>query len=360
MNKRKVKQLTLITAALSLAISNTGCMLLPEEQEVKKVTVVREFEDVKYDMVTVKQEDVTEFKTISCTYTQLEDEELAFAMGGKEVHKVYYSLGDSVKKGDLIAELNVEELDKQIEEMLYTIEKAEKEIHFFEKQKSIEIKKVKKMHELGSITKESREERISLINDSYKTKKSRANDVLYINKMKYEELLKEKEKSRIFAEMDGTIAFLQPGLSGSIVEADKVVVKIIDSSECAFKSTAVEFMDYFKNQEVIEVQGQNGTIYPTRLMPRDQEEDSVYFQLVVPDFELAVGSGGTIKLVVNESKNTLSLPIASVHKGDGFYYVYYLDENGSRGMKEITIGIVGNSSIEILDGLELGDIVING
>jgi len=173
-------------------------------------------------------------------------------------------------------------------------------------------------------------------------------------------LLKEKEDSIIYAGMDGTVSYVKSQLEGSISVKDETAIKVIDSSECAFRLEDPEGSNYYLEGDKVTIVNSidSKKIYETTVLPKGEEEGIIYFQLDSPDFELSVGSRGTTTVVLEERKDVLALPSIAVHKTDEYYYVYYIDDNGIRSIKEIEIGLIGDDLIEITDGLALDDVVV--
>ncbi len=64
-----------------------------------------------------------------------------------------------------------------------------------------------------------------------------------------------------------------------------------------------------------------------------------------------------IKLITNESKDTLIIPENSVFKLDGKTFVF-VEVNGRAELREVTTGLKSGRQIEVLSGLSEGELVI--
>ena len=346
--------------ALGQVVYFNGCSLVPKEEEPRSVSIVRKEQTDEYSLAMVKKEDVILTKQFVSVYSQLSDENLSFGIDGKPVAYVYVRIGDLVKKGDKLAQLEIGDLDRQIEDLEYSIEKTNLLLkHIYEKM-DLELEQKSNLLTTSQITEEEYNTAVESIQNGYEGNITSYEDSLYILNLKLEALLKEKEDSIIYAGMDGTVSYVKSQLQGSISVKDETAIKVIDSSECAFRLEDIEGSNYFFEGDKVTIVNSidSKKTYETTVLPKGEEEGIIYFQLDNPDFELSVGSRGTMTVVLEEKKDVLALPSIAVHKTDEYYYVYYIDDNGIRSIKEVEIGLIGDNLIEITDGLALDDVVV--
>jgi multidrug efflux pump subunit AcrA (membrane-fusion protein) len=71
----------------------------------------------------------------------------------------------------------------------------------------------------------------------------------------------------------------------------------------------------------------------------------------------AEGTNGNITLELGRSDNALSVPRRAVHTAGDVSFVYVVDEDGYRRYREIKTGLIGDTRIEVLDGLKAGEVV---
>ena len=87
--------------------------------------------------------------------------------------------------------------------------------------------------------------------------------------------------------------------------------------------------------------------------------DIVEIALEVHDETITSNMKGQLLTTLEEHKDVLLLPQSSVDKlDDGKTLVYYLNENGVRHSKEVEIGLETAEMVEIVSGLEEGEMVI--
>src|SRR5690606_26397535 len=115
-----------------------------------------------------------------------------------------------------------------------------------------------------------------------------------------------------------------------------------------------EYARYFIDGEVVDIEMRlnGGDIYKAIVSNDIDNPEVVYFELQEPNFNLNVGDRGTINLILEQKEDVLTVSSRALRKANDFYYVYYVNEDGIRSMKEVTIGMMGNNSVEITSGLE--------
>jgi membrane fusion protein, macrolide-specific efflux system len=350
------KALALTCTLITVSQLLTGCGVLPEKEEPKLSPILKEVETQDYNYVYVEQGDIVLKETIYCTYSQLNEESLSFPFTGKTIKNVYYSTGDTVKKGDLLAELDLGSTESDIKNLEYSIGKTNLLLSQAKELMSLDIEKQQIIAKDLLLSEGERKQAISNVKNQYNQTINSYEDSLYISNMKLESL-KEKCKSyRLYASMDGTLSYVKKNLEGSQTTKDDVLFTIIDNSTGAFKAET-EFADKFKEGEEVIVT-KNNIKYPVKVMHSSTEENVVYFNLITPDLQLDIGNNGYVDLILDERLDTLYLPSSVIYKMNDSYYVYYIDETGVQNIKTVEIGIQGDGKVEILSGLNYNDAVI--
>ncbi|MGL4854948.1 MAG: hypothetical protein ACRC37_06815, partial [Lentisphaeria bacterium] len=74
------------------------------------------------------------------------------------------------------------------------------------------------------------------------------------------------------------------------------------------------------------------------------------------DKRLVSGMNSQIEIITRILKNVISVPVESVFEENGKYFVF-LSKNDRPVKREIELGVSDDSKVEILDGLEAGDII---
>ncbi len=357
MKRRKAMIRT--AAALLPSMLLSGCGLLPAEDTGGRVVLVQATDEVSYELAQAAIGDVELTKTIYCTYSQLKEENLSFGVRGP-VQYVYVKTGDTVKEGDLLAKLYTDDLDNEIENLEYTVEKNEILLAQAQELKEFDLTALERSYSAGQMTNQQYQARVAEREESYKKSLQEYQDELYIAGLRLARCREQKAGSEIYAGMDGTVSYVRTNLQGSYIMEGNNAITVIDSTKCAFRSENMEYAEYYIPGEEVILSGGSGVEYVTTVMAPEDAPDNehVYFALKELDFQLSVGTRATQKLVLDSRQNVLTIPISVMHLSAGQPYVYCEDEGGLKEMRYITTGLVGTKYVEVLDGLSEGDILI--
>jgi HlyD family secretion protein len=90
----------------------------------------------------------------------------------------------------------------------------------------------------------------------------------------------------------------------------------------------------------------------------DETDTAVRISLNDPDFELEMGELATVILALEEKDDVLWLPPAALRSFQGRTFVVVQDEDGSQRRVDVRAGIESDERVEIIEGLEAGQIVV--
>ncbi|MDE7325253.1 MAG: biotin/lipoyl-binding protein, partial [Lachnospiraceae bacterium] len=317
-------------------------------------------DQVEYELAQVTREDVQLVKDLYCTYQQTREETLCFGTTGRPVRYVHVKVGDNVKQGDLLAELKADDLEEEIREVRYTIDKNTLLLAQLEELMAFDLEELRAQYGRGGLTRAQYEERAEQIRSDYGDRSEGYQDTLYIMEMRMEKLQKELEGCRIYAGIDGMVSMVHSKLSEGFLKEGDQVIKVIDKSHCIFCLDDLEYQEYFLPGQEFTLINNNGTEYSTKVMSPEEapDKEKIYFALTETDATLTVGTRAFARLVLEEKKDVLALPPNVVHRAGEKSYVYCEDENGFKSVRYITTGLVGSKYVEIVDGLIEGEMVI--
>lgn len=354
-----------ILLCMSTALSLTACG--SEETGDDYLIVEQTDEAVSYTMGTVVKGDVEKTLRVRCTYEQTKDEDVCFSLSGKKIEKVYVKEGDTVTKGQLLAELVGGGVQDDIDRLNYQIarNKLIQQQTLTAKQDEIDQhqqyydKYTDKEWTAFAELRDAKEE----IEDRYAYTLEDLEDAIKLDEEELEKLKVDLAQSNLYAGMSGTISYIKEDLEGSTCTKDKKVMEIIDSSECLFTVEETDYASYFTDGTAVALNINTGaaagdyTVYPYQmkdwgdklLFAPSEEED-------IPSIE--VGTSGTLRLILDHKEDVLIVPVDAVHTADGKDYVYVLGENNLREVKWISTGLYGDTTVEVTEGLSEGDTVI--
>lgn len=309
-----------------------------------------------YELTAVQRGKIQKTKVIVANYQQVKTEDLSFEVNGRRLSGVYVSLGDTVAKGDLLAELFCEEEQEHLANLEYQIKTQEMKIEHLQEEKELELEQLARRK--GRMTEAEYESQVQELEKSYRLEMENMEDQIYIEQLQYDELYHFVEGCRIYAGMDGAVTYMTDTGSSFVSRAGSKVLTVSDSAECAFLCDDAEYIPYFDRNETYVFATSAGVEYETVLKEIDEAQGILRFELVVPQYDMPLGQRVLYSLVLEEKEDALSIPKNAVHYAGEDAYVYYFDEEGNRQSKKITVGLQADSRIEVLDGLAEGDEVI--
>ncbi len=361
--KRKYGLAALCVCALCLDLS--GCGAEPDEEE--DIVQIEQQEESVYTMVVASVGDVGLTDMLRCTYRQTEDEDIVISADGKTVSKVYVSQGDSVVKGQLLAELKVNSDEEAIDELEYKIARNTLLLGYTDKDEAYALSNRWWSYVYQSSMSESETEKLEdsleSIRQTYRYKREDYQDTIALDVQQLENTRRELEESRIYAGMDGVLSYVAPDLEGAKVLEGQTVMTIIDTSRCLFEAKAsdTDYADLFQEgkAEVLKVTGNGKTLY-VEVIPYDMENwgETLYFELPEGNPDIQVGMVGTLIYVVDTREQVLTLPKRVIRNADGKNYVYVVGDSGIQEVRWIETGLWGDTLVEIVSGLEEGEYVI--
>ena len=365
-NRNRTIQRCLLLACLLGAMYTTGCSQAAVDDD-GIIVIEQEAEPVTYDMAVVTVGDVKKTQRIKCTYQQLRDESLSFGISGKSVDKVYVEEGDSVAKGQILAELSSGNRQEDIARLEYQIARNELQMEYSQINEDYEISTLwlNYLYQSGQSEsdKERLEDNVALVQQNYGYAREDYQDAMALDRLQLAQLQQEAAASRLVAGIAGTVSFVKDGLEGSTSVRGEEVLTIIDGSECLFVTQAQEYASCFTpGMEVyMEITSGSGAGKYT-LTPHQMEKwgEQQLFTLTAgaENATIEVGTTGTIVAVVDQRSQVLSVPLSAVHSADGKDYVYVLGEDQMREVKWIETGLYGDNMVEVLSGLAEGERVI--
>lgn len=343
-----------------------GCSQAPAED--KTVVVDNSDKTIAYNFVAVERRDVTATKSLRCTYRQQSEVEQSFQLTGRIIDHVYVQEGDYVKKGDVLATLTLNSLNRDIEDLEYWIARNELQLSFIEQNEALAIQNAW-VNYLNSPYqsaegKKNVESQVEGIRQNYRYQREDCEDALEVDRKRLKALKQEKKYCSLVAEMDGMVYKLTEYLRGTTSKAGEVVVTIVDNSQCLFEAPYVEEdAQRFQEGDFLEMVVNTGNAVGTyTLTPfqRDQWTEKMQFKVYDGPFTsgLEVGASGNIYFETEHKEQVLALPKNVVNRADDKYYVYVVDENDMRQVKWIEVGVSGDNYVEIVSGLEEGEKVI--
>ena len=190
---------------VSCMLALCGCNLKQEDD--KASILVSNDAMSSYEMTTAQKGKIQKTKVLVANYQQVKSENLSFSVDGRRLAGVYVSLGDSVTKGELLAELYCDEEKESLANLGYQIKTQEMKIEHLQEQKALELTQLARRK--GSMSATEYQNRVNALEEEYRLQVEDIEDSIYIAQLQYDELYQWIEGCKIYAGMDGTVTYMR-------------------------------------------------------------------------------------------------------------------------------------------------------
>lgn len=326
--KNLIKNALIATAVLTLAsCGNSG-----EDKSARKEA---EVETPKVQVATAVVRNVDQTEVYTSTVQAFVKNNIAPQSGGR-ISKIYVEVGDFVKKGQIVAEMDKTQL-AQIELQM--------------KNNELEFNRLKGLFDAGGLSQSD----LDAIEMAYK-----------VSKTNYENLL---ENSVLVSPIDGVISarnydagdmytMSQPLYTVEQIVPVKMLVAIseVDYTKVKKGDSVAIVADAIPGKTF---NGKVNRIYPTI----DPLTRTFTAEVVVENNYKTLRPGMFVRTTVNfGTRQSVIVPDVAVIKqsGSGERFVYVLEADNTVSLKAVKLGRRINSEFEILEGLNDGDIVVVG
>ena len=353
-----------LVLSLGLFLLAAGCESKPEE--TPPLVLESGDEAAEYSLTEVMKGTLEETTTLQCYYRKNAEQEVYFPVSGKQIRRICVQEGDIVKKGDLLAELSIGNIEDQIDELKYRISRNELLLSYIDEDEKLDIEN--RYNSLAYMSKGTEEDKedyeadIQRMKDQNEQKRNSYRDSIEFDKKKLAMLQSQLSQSRVYAQFDGKVSKVEKGLIGTTSNVEKCVMTVVDDQEGYFESQKEDMIPYLTEESYsMKVMFGNGRGDYT-LVPRDRSSwgEKQYFTILKGDNTeaLEVDDKGDLIIVTARKENALYLPNECIRNAGDKHYVYVVTEEGLRDVVWVTVGLHGDGVTEILDGLEEGDKVI--
>jgi len=318
---------------MCFAASLTSCFVVPKEPEKIDFPEISAGE-ITYDVREVKRADLVNSVITYGYFEPAVKERLFFKYAGGRLSDLYVEQDDTVKKGQLLATLNISGLNNQIRLQEIALQKAELRL------------------------------KLLTVSNANSYELQMAGLDVEAAQIRYRDFQEKLDNNSLRAPFDGEITFVGAE-EGDYVEPFVPVLSIINDENLIFECDPDRARHLREDMEVeIEVDGKRyrGIVVQTYedilFLGEDAlEEHKVQIEVFdIPD-DMERGELGRMEIVLEESKSTISVQKTDVHTFGQRTFVYLL-KNGIKVEQDIAVGMQTRTKIEVTEGLEAGDLVI--
>lgn len=343
----------------------TSCALLPEEEAIRTAPVIRAYTPAEYHTLQVRRGDLIRSAKVTCQYVPVKTASLSFALGDEFVDKTFVQAGDAVQEGQLLAQLELGDLEKRIEEAGNVA--AELEVRHTYQQKLYEL--ALRRHEAASQdwSEEEKTQALEDIRAEYAQRSQELLDALELQNLTLKELEEELALRQIRAPFSGTVSRVSKYEDGDRSSLVASVLTLVDSTISLFRANTEHWEQFHVGDEyeiVVRNQPYRAVVTDEAALGLETQEREpgkradVYFALSEPALELEEGNIGTLVLILSEHEAVVYVPKTALSATDGNPIVYYRREDGMKAIKTVETGVTVGDYVEILSGLEEGEEII--
>jgi len=355
----------LLLKCLLTACLLSSCALLPQEEAVRTAPVVRSYVRPEYQTAEAERGDLIHTVKISCSYVPVQSVSLAFSLDDEYIDRFMVSAGDSVAKDQLLAQLQLGDLEAHIKDVENDIAVLELQLEHEEKLFALENRRL--AITTAAMEAAQKQDTIEQAQQSYESAVRSLEDSLVLKRLSLEALERDLAQRQIRAPFTGTITRVKKYEDGDKSEFGIGVITLVDSTRSIFRAST-EHWDRFAVGDAYEISVLQDTYQAivtseAELGLDTQQREAgkrsyVYFALTEPSFELEDGDSGTVSIVLDQRLDVVHVPAKAVSAVDGQPIVYYLREDGMKAYKYVQTGITINGRTEILGGVEAGETIV--
>ena len=354
-----------LAALAAVGLLLAGCDLLPAEEQFRTAPLIREYQREEFTQAACTRGDLRLVRSISCVYVPVRSESLKFAVSGVSYDEFYVRAGDSVKEGQLLAQLDLSDIEQQIEAKQRDIERITVRLEHLEQDRQLALTRAGVVHEAEGAA--ALREAKAAVDESFDAQRQSLEDSLSIARLRltdYERLLGERQ---LRAPMDGTVTYVRRVNKGDVSSVNERIVTVADSTMSLFRAET-ELWDCFEPGQLVTITSSKVDYEAVvtdaadlGLKPQTREAGKkayVYFVLTEPTFDLEDNDRGTLTVLLDSRDDVLRVPSSAISTINGETVVYYQNDEGMKAYKNVTVGLEAGNYIEIISGLEEGDLVI--
>ncbi|MCJ8007546.1 efflux RND transporter periplasmic adaptor subunit [Lederbergia wuyishanensis] len=337
-NRIKVYFLLGVFALLSIFLG--GCSFLPKEEPVLAPPLV-EPAKLDYETAEVKKGEIIKRVKGSGTMVPTSHHDLYYTKDGGRLKKISVREGDLVKKGQTLAELETGNLAFEIDQAYIDLKKAQLRLQQMEAHQDD-----KYSIEMGKLDIQSINNRLYFMNN-------------------------QLAESKIVSPIDGVITYVTEIRQGQGVPAYESLFQVAETTQLQIQYTAINAndladvklgMDVITNIKGEDIKGK--VVQTPKDVPADiyEKNPDLYSKSILVEAEklpeeIKVGDIAGIEIITAKKKDTLIIPKNGLRTTVGRNYVQVMVDNTKREV-DIEVGIISSTEVEVLKGLNEGDVII--
>lgn len=331
LSRSMVKILSTIALASLVATSFSGCSLFASSKTVS-APILLKAPASSYRTEEVKKGNIQKTISSSGTFVSNAQQNVSFTNHGGRLVSLKVKAGDDVKKGQILAQLDTDSLN-------FDLQKAQ-----------LELQKAQVAYQMEA----------DAGSDENKLKLSEI-DVQECQ-LQVDELQGELQKATMTAPISGKVVYIADVKIGDTVQAYQTLISIGDESQIQVECRG-EKLDSFKIGMKAQIDYNNENLTGEVVTTPDAAPSSgsgssakayVRVKLDKLPSQVKLGDGVNVSVIIEKKDDVIVIPADRIKDFGGKSYVSVM-ENGNKVDKLVEIGIKTDTQVEIIKGLNVGD-----
>ena len=207
---------------------------------------------------------------------------------------------------------------------------------------------------------------VSKRTESFRIKKDDLTSELTLkDNVKKGDLIVQLKDRNIVAPFDGVLGYR--GITGDILGSDNSIIITLDDNSILYSDIKIPetFASFIKKDLPVKVKfsGMKNKVYDGKIYAVSSrinaETRSLLTRVIIQNENSELIPGSLLEINVNyNERSSLGIPDTSMMVEGSKYFVYKVSEDNIANKTEIEIGIRNNGFIEIISGLDEGEIVV--
>jgi len=207
---------------------------------------------------------------------------------------------------------------------------------------------------------------VSKRTESFRIKKDDLTSELTLkDNVKKGDLIVQLKDRKIVAPFDGVLGYR--GITGDILGSDNSIIITLDDNSILYSDIKIPetFASFIKKDLPVKAKfsGMKNKVYDGKIYAVSSrinaETRSLLTRVIIQNENSELIPGSLLEINVNyNERNSLGIPDTSMMVEGSKYFVYKVSEDNIANKIEIEIGIRNNGFIEIVSGLDEGEIIV--
>jgi RND family efflux transporter MFP subunit len=355
LRRKQMKKLTAIGMSLIviLCLSLLSCQPPQRGQEAPEET----FGSALVRVMEVKRQKVSEKLFFTGIIEAWQTVNVTPEVGGK-IAKIYVEEGDSVRKGQLLAELDTRATRLQLDQAKAAVAVAQ--ANYADAEKNME--RMERLRKENAVS-EQQLEKITLAFDAAKAELQRARAASNLAEYNLDVSIMEAPFSGVIASKNAEIGDVINPMMGGFSPTSGVVT-LVDYSRVKIQID-VSYEDIVRIRKgmaaYLSVEAFPGKNFPGEVFVVNKAADPVTKKFHVeiaadnPDLTLRPNTFGEIMIEVSSHEDALAVPQRAILENK---FLFVVNDDNTVTRKEVTLGLENTDMVEITTGLEAGEFVV--